>query len=111
MPRFFVKLIAPRPTFAMDMDAQQRAMMAEHFTYWKSSDDAGEVIVFEPGARSQGTRKGLYGVGVIAAADEAAARPSADPVIKSDRGFACEVYPARGHARSNNKRVREASYG
>jgi uncharacterized protein YciI len=98
MPHLFLKLIAPRPTFAMDMDAQQRAMMAEHFTYWKSRLDAGEVIVFGPVLDP----KGPYGAGVIAAADEAAARAfaDADPAIKSNRGFACEVYAMRAVTRA-----------
>jgi hypothetical protein len=55
MPHFFLKPIAPRPTFAMDIDARQRAMMTEHFAYWKSRLDAGAATVF--GARSQGTQR------------------------------------------------------
>ena len=81
MPHVFLKLSAPRPTHAIDVDAQERAMMAEHFACWKSSRDAGEVILFEPGARSQGT----CGAGVIAAADEAAARAfSPVPIRRSN---------------------------
>ena len=97
MPHFFLKLIAPRPTFAMDMDAQERAMMAEHFAYWKSRLDAGEVIVFGPVLDPNGP----YGAGVIAAVDEAAARAfaDADPAIRSNRGFVYEIYPMRAVTR------------
>jgi uncharacterized protein YciI len=93
MPHYFLKLIAPRSTFAMDMDAQKKALMVEHFGYWKDKLDSGEVLIFGPVLDP----KGPYGVGVIEAVDEAAARAfaDADPVIKSRRGFVCDVYPMR----------------
>jgi hypothetical protein len=31
MPHFLLKLVAPRPTFANDMNDQEKAMMQEHF--------------------------------------------------------------------------------
>ncbi len=97
MPHFFLKLIAPRPTFAMDMNAEERAMMAEHLEYWKAKLDRGEVVVFGPVFDP----KGPYGAGVVSAADEAAARAfaDADPAIKAKRGFVCEIYPMRAVTR------------
>jgi uncharacterized protein len=99
MPHFFLKLIAPRPSFAMDMNDSERAMMAEHAAYWKTKLDHGEVIVFGPVMDP----KGPYGAGIIAVADAAAARTFADgdPVIKSDRGFVCEIHPMRAVTRDN----------
>jgi hypothetical protein len=96
MPHFLVKLIAPRPILAMDMDAQERAMVAEHFDCWKSRRDAGEVIVFEAGALSHGTlrRRRDRGCGRSRGARDA------DPAIKSNRGLAGEVYPMRAVARA-----------
>jgi len=93
MPHFFLKLIAPRPTFAMDMNVEEKALMAEHAAYWKVRLDGGEVVVFGPVMDP----KGPYGMGVIAVADEAAARSFivGDPAIKSNRGFTCEVHPMR----------------
>jgi uncharacterized protein YciI len=97
MQHFFVKLIAPRPSFAMDMSADERAVMAEHFAYWKAKLDSGEVIVFGPVMDP----KGPFGLGVVAAPDEAAARTFADsdPAIKSKRGFVCEIYSMRAVTR------------
>jgi uncharacterized protein len=97
MPHFFFKLIAPRPTFAMDMNEEEKAIMAEHLFYWKGKLDAGDVIVFGPVLDP----KGPYGAGIVAAADEAAARAFADgdPAIKSNRGFICEIYPMRAVTR------------
>ncbi|MGB7260391.1 MAG: YciI family protein [Pseudolabrys sp.] len=99
MPNFFLKLIAPRPTFAMDMDDAEKKMMHEHFLYWKGRQDAGEVIVFGPVLDPQGP----YGMGVISAADETGARAFADgdPAMKSNRGFTCEIHPMRAVTREN----------
>ncbi len=97
MPHFFLKLIAPRPTFATDMSEEERAVMGEHSAYWKAKLDAGDVVVFGPVMDP----KGPFGAGVIAAKDEAAARAfaDADPAIKSGRGFVCEIYPMRAVTR------------
>jgi uncharacterized protein len=97
MPHFFLKLIAPRPTFAMDMSADEKTMMAEHFAYWKARLDHGEVVVFGPVMDP----KGPFGLGVVSAPGEAAARAFADgdPAIKSKRGFVCEIYPMRAVTR------------
>jgi uncharacterized protein YciI len=97
MQHFFVKLIAPRPSFAMDMNEDEKAVMAERAAYWKAKLDQGEVIVFGPVLDPSGP----YGAGVLAVADEAAARAFAanDPAIKSKRGFTCEIYPMRAVTR------------
>jgi hypothetical protein len=110
MPRFFGKLIAPRTTFAIDRDTQQRAMMVEHFAYFKSRLDGGNVIVLEPGARSLGSlwRRRHRGCGRSRGARLRRCR-SGDQI--QSRVCLRSLSAARGHARSNNKRVREASYG
>jgi uncharacterized protein YciI len=98
MPSFFLKLIAPRPTFAMDMNDAEKALMHEHFLYWQRRLGAGDVLVFGPVLDP----KGPYGVGIIEAADERAARAFADddPVMKSDLGFACEIHLMRAVTRN-----------
>lgn len=97
MQHFFLKLIAPRPTFAMDMAPEEKAMMGEHFAYWKAKLDAGDVVVFGPVMDPAGP----YGAGVIAAKDEMAARAfaDADPAVKSKCGLRCEIYPMRAVTR------------
>jgi len=99
MPYFFLKLIPPRPTFAMDMNADEKAMMAKHVAHWKSKLDRGEVVVFGPVLDP----KGPYGAGVVAAADETAARAfaDADPAIEANCGFVCEIYPMRAVTRES----------
>jgi uncharacterized protein len=97
MPHFFLKLIAPRPTFATDMNAAEQAMMKEHVGYWKAKLDRGEVVVFGPVFDP----KGPYGAGIVMAADAAAARAfaDADPAVKSNCGFVCEIHPMRAVTR------------
>jgi uncharacterized protein YciI len=97
MPHFFVKLVAPRPSFAMDMNDAEKKMMQEHFLYWKGRQEKGEVVVFGPVHDPAGS----YGMGVVEAADEASARAftASDPAMKANCGFRCEIYPMRAVTR------------
>ena len=97
MPHFFLKLIGPRPTFAMDMNDAEKKLMHEHFLYWKARQDQGEVLVFGPVLDP----KGPYGMGVVTAADEAAAQAFAadDPAMKANVGFKCEIHSMRAVTR------------
>ncbi|HET7805240.1 MAG TPA: YciI family protein [Pseudolabrys sp.] len=97
MPHFFLKLVAPRPTFANDMNDQEKAMMQEHFLYWKGRQDRGEVLVFGPVLDPDGP----YGMGIINVTDEAEARAfsAADPAIRANIGFTCEIHPMRAVTR------------
>ncbi len=46
-PNHFVyRLIPPRPTFAMDMTADEQAIMAEHAAHWTELIEQGRVAVF-----------------------------------------------------------------
>jgi uncharacterized protein len=97
MPHFFFKLIAPRPTFAMDMNDDEKKLMQRHALYWKARQDKGEVVVFGPVLDPNGP----YGMGVVAASDDAAARAFADgdPAITAGVGFRCEISPMRAITR------------
>jgi uncharacterized protein YciI len=97
MAHFFLKLIPPRPSFALDMNAAEKAMMGEHLEYWEAKLDSGIVLVFGPVLDPSGP----YGAGVISAPDQAAARAfaDADPAIKSGRGFVCDIYPMQAVTR------------
>jgi uncharacterized protein YciI len=97
MPHFFLKLVAPRPTFAMDMNNAEKAMMQQHLLYWKGRQDKGEVVVFGPVMDPAGS----YGMGVIEAADDIAARAFAagDPAMKANCGFKCEIHSMRAVTR------------
>ena len=97
MPHFFIKLIAPRPSFATNMNDAEKKIMQEHLQYWKGRQDKGEVLVFGPVLDPAGS----YGMGVISAADEAGARAFAagDPAMQANCGFTCEIHPMRAVTR------------
>lgn len=63
---FFLKLNPPRPTFAMDMNDEERKIMTDHVAYWKPYVDDGTMIVMGPVLDPNG----VYGVGVIQVDDE-----------------------------------------
>lgn len=88
---FLLRLIAPRPSFALDMNEEERAVMGAHLVYWRASMAEGNVVVFGP----VGDPQGPWGMGVVKAADEAAVRAWADndPAILSGRGFRTEILP------------------
>jgi len=82
---FMCRLLPPRPTFMADMSADERAIMKAHGDYWRGKLGEGAVIAFGPVADG-------YGLGIVAAADEAAlhAFQNDDPAIQSGRGFRYE---------------------
>jgi hypothetical protein len=41
MNHFVYKLIPPRPTFNLDMSDTERAIMAQHATYWQEWTEKG----------------------------------------------------------------------
>jgi uncharacterized protein YndB with AHSA1/START domain len=88
---FMCRLIPPRPTFAVDATADERALMKTHSDYWRAKLADGGVIAFGV----VGASEGPYGLGLVAADDEAALRAfeADDPVIKSGRGFRYEHAP------------------
>lgn len=87
---WFVKLKAPRPSFAFDMTPDEREIMLAHGAYWRQRLDAGEVIVFGP----VNDPAGPFGLGVVRV-DETALKTfqDNDPAILSGLGFSYEAYP------------------
>jgi uncharacterized protein YndB with AHSA1/START domain len=91
-PRFFVcRLLAPRPTFAADMDAAEVEIMRQHARYWRELLEEGEAVVFGP----VGDPAGAWGLGVIRTSSEERmhALRDGDPAIRSGRGFRYEILP------------------
>jgi uncharacterized protein YciI len=88
---FFCRLIPPRPNFSATMTAEERTVMQNHVACWGANLQRGAAIVFGPVADPAGD----WGVGIIAAADEAAAYAlrDADPAIQAGRGFRYEILP------------------
>ncbi len=67
---FFIKTQNPRPTFHLDMTAEERAIMNKHVAYWTEKAAQGIAIVFGPVMDP----KGVYGMGVYQVQDEAEMR-------------------------------------
>ena len=91
MAFFFCRLIAPRPTFAFDMDDEERALMGAHGAYLRGYGEQGKAIVFGPVADPAGP----WGLAVLQVADETELKTilDNDPTVLSGRGFRYEALP------------------
>lgn len=87
---FALKLIPPRPTFAMDMTGEERAIMQQHITYWGQLMQEGIARVYGPVFDPAGP----YGFGIIEVDDEEQVRSitSNDPATAVNH---YEFYPMR----------------
>lgn len=81
MATFVFRLKAPRPTFALDMNDEERAIMGQHAAYWQPFIESGQMVVFGPVLDSTGS----WGLGVVEGEDEEELRAFAagDPVVTS----------------------------
>jgi uncharacterized protein YciI len=87
---FLIKLIPPRPSFALDMNEEEKRLMQEHVMYWTSLAQKGVAILFGPVIDPNGS----YGIGVVEVENEGDVNVLAanDPVTKSGRQFKHEAY-------------------
>ena len=81
MSTFVFRLLASRPTFAVDMSDGEREIMGRHAAYWRPYIDAGRMVVFGPVLDDTGS----WGLGVIEVEDEDELRAFAshDPAVSS----------------------------
>ena len=79
MSTFVFRLVAPRPTFALDMTDEERSIMGRHAEHWQPWIDSGRMAVFGPVLDSTGS----WGLGVVDADDEDELRAFAagDPAV------------------------------
>ena len=84
MPTFIIRLKAPRPTFALDMSAEEREIMGRHAAYWQPWLDSGQMVVFGPVLDATGS----WGLAVVEAdsEDELRAFADGDPVVTTGTG-------------------------
>jgi uncharacterized protein YciI len=77
---FALKLNPKRATFAQDMTPEERAIMQQHIAYWTSQMRQGIALLFGPVLDP----KGVYGLGIIDVADEAAVKAliASDPAAQ-----------------------------
>jgi uncharacterized protein YciI len=84
MSTFIIRLQASRPSFALDMTDEERAVMGRHAAHWQSYVERGQMVVFGPVLDESGS----WGLGVIEADDEEALRAhvAQDPVVETGTG-------------------------
>src|SRR5689334_22644344 len=82
MPHFLFKLIAPRPTFAMDMNEGEKRLMQQHAAFWNDLLTKGTALVYGPVLDP----KGAYGLAIVEAGSDADAKAICedDPTIKAN---------------------------
>jgi uncharacterized protein YciI len=76
---FVLRLLAPRPTFAVDMTDEERAIMGRHAAHWQPYLESQQMVVFGPVLDDAGS----WGIAVVEADDEDELRAfaAADPVV------------------------------
>ena len=81
MTTFVLRLIGPRPDFAMTMTDEERELMGRHGEHWRPRVEAGDVVVFGPVLDDTGS----WGLCVADVDDEAELRAYAaqDPTVQS----------------------------
>jgi uncharacterized protein YndB with AHSA1/START domain len=88
---FMCRLVPPRASFMLDMNAAEKAAMQAHGEYWRGKLADGVAIAFGPVADPSGG----WGLGILAVRDEAtlAGFQSEDPAIKAKIGLRYETLP------------------
>lgn len=88
---WLLRLIPPRPTFAQDMTADERAVMQRHVEYWRGKLAERIAIAFGPVADPSGG----WGLGLVLAENESEieAFEAADPAIQANIGLRYEHHP------------------
>src|ERR1700743_1129617 len=76
---FSIRSIPPRPTFARDMNADERALMQQHVVYFRGLFDQGKVLIFGPVLDPPD----IFGMGVLEVDDLAEAERcmAQDPTV------------------------------
>jgi len=95
---FALKLIPPRPSFAMDMTDEERQVMQQHIGFWSDLMNKGIAIVFGPVLDPNG----VYGLGIVSVdhEDQVADITKNDPAATINR---YEVYPMMAITAASNK--------
>ena len=81
MSTLVLRLIPPRPDFALTMSDGERDLMGQHADHWRSRIEGGQVVVFGPVADETGSW-GLC-VAVVDDDDELRAFAAEDPTVLS----------------------------
>lgn len=78
---FLYKLIPPRPTFHMDMNAHEKDVMTTHQGYWVTLIEQRTAVIYGPVFDPTG----VWGMGVIEAStdEDAVSVANNDPAVSS----------------------------
>ncbi len=78
---YFFKLIPPRPTFAQDMNDEERNLMQQHARYAQERFAEGKILLYGPVMAEDGA----FGLGILEVENEDEARSLAqnDPTVKA----------------------------
>lgn len=81
---YVLRLIAPRPDFALTLSEEERDVMGRHAAHWQRYIDSGQMVVFGPVLDGTGS----WGLGVIESEneDELRAHAANDPVVTTRTG-------------------------
>ena len=86
MATFVFRLKAPRPTFALDMNDEEREIMGQHAAYWQPYIESGQMVIFGPVLDGTGS----WGLGVVETGrtkkNFARVHATRDPVVTSGTG-------------------------
>lgn len=87
---FLIKLIPPRPSFALDMTDPEKRLMQEHVAYWTGLAERGVALLFGPVLDPAGS----YGIGIVEVEKEGDLKvlTENDPVNKSGSRFRHETF-------------------
>jgi uncharacterized protein YciI len=79
MSTFVFRLLASRPTFALDMTEEEREIMGRHAAHWQPLIESGQMVVFGPVLDDTGS----WGLAVVEAEDAEELRRLAadDPAV------------------------------
>jgi uncharacterized protein YciI len=91
MQHFLFRLNGPRPSFPADMTEGEAQAMLAHRQYWEGRIADRTALLFGPVFDPSGP----WGLAIIEAADESAARRviEADPVLMAGIGFSYAIFP------------------
>ncbi|WP_207533591.1 YciI family protein [Desertivirga arenae] len=81
MKYFMYKLIAPRPTFHLDMNEEEKAVMDEHIAYWNGLFLERKILIYGPVLDPEG----VFGLGIleVESDEEAEELVAKDPAVSS----------------------------
>jgi uncharacterized protein YciI len=92
MNHFLLKLVPPRPTFAKDMNDDEKNLMQQHAKYFEQLQERGVALAYGPVLDPRGS----WGMAILEVENENEAKEilNSDPTVKAALNT-FEIYPMR----------------